>query len=216
MKFKSIRNKWLTAFAVSLVGVMVFVIACGSDEVTTPAPAAAPAPTAAPAKVADTSDQPKHGGVLRWALNLNCKTLDPAYAQSTCYKDFSHANFNSVLDTDDQFRIQPELVRSWSIDESGKTITFNIVQGARFHDGSNVTAQAIHKPDTIRRNLVKQVTAMVRWRESIIQMKKNGVDRVVEIGSGKVLAGLIRRIDKEIETTSISEPASVESFLKSL
>ena len=57
---------------------------------------------------------------------------------------------------------------------------------------------------------------MVRWRESIIQMKKNGVDRVVEIGSGKVLAGLIRRIDKEIETTSISEPASVESFLKSL
>ena len=81
---------------------------------------------------------------------------------------------------------------------------------------SNVTAQAIHEPDTIRRNLVKQVTAMVRWRESIIQMKKNGVDRVVEIGSGKVLAGLIRRIDKEIETTSVSDPSSVESFLKSL
>ena len=57
---------------------------------------------------------------------------------------------------------------------------------------------------------------MVRWRESIIQMKKNGVDRVVEIGSGKVLAGLIRRIDKEIETTSVSDPSSVESFLKSL
>ncbi len=57
---------------------------------------------------------------------------------------------------------------------------------------------------------------MVRWRESIIQMKKDGVDRVVESGSGKVLAGLVRRIDREVETISVSDPASAESFLKSL
>ncbi len=81
---------------------------------------------------------------------------------------------------------------------------------------SNVAAEAIQEPDTIRRNLVKQVTAMVRWRESIIQMRKDGVDRVVEIGTGKVLAGLVRRIDREIETISVSDPASVESFLNSL
>ena len=137
------QKKWLAALIVGLVGMMVFVVACGSDTTTTPRAPAAPAPTAAPKKVVDTSNQPKHGGVLRYALNLNCKTLDPAYAQSTCYKDFSHANFNSVLDTDDQFRLQSELVRSWSIDGSGKTVIFNIVQGARFHDGSNVTAQAV-------------------------------------------------------------------------
>jgi len=143
MKFQSIRSKWFTALTVGLIGVMVFVLACGSNDVSTPTTPSAAAPTAVPKEVVDTSNQPKHGGVLRYALNLNCKTLDPAYAQSTCYKDFSHANFNSVLDTDDQFRIQPELVRSWSIDGSGKTIIFNIVQGARFHDGSNVTAQAV-------------------------------------------------------------------------
>jgi [acyl-carrier-protein] S-malonyltransferase len=81
---------------------------------------------------------------------------------------------------------------------------------------SNVSARAIQEPDTIRRNLEKQVTAMVRWRESILEMKKEGVDKVVEIGSGRVLSGLMKRIDKEISAISVSDPDSIESFLNSI
>ncbi|MBS40997.1 MAG: [acyl-carrier-protein] S-malonyltransferase [Rhodospirillales bacterium] len=81
---------------------------------------------------------------------------------------------------------------------------------------SNVSARAIQEPDTIRRNLEKQVTAMVRWRESILEMKKEGVDKVVEIGSGRVLSGLMKRIDKEISAISVSDPESIESFLNSI
>ena len=81
---------------------------------------------------------------------------------------------------------------------------------------SNVSARATQEPDTIRRNLEKQVTAMVRWRESILEMKKEGVDKVVEIGSGRVLSGLMKRIDKEISAISVNDPDSIESFLNSI
>tara|TARA_A100001037_G_scaffold287606_1_gene297254 strand:- start:40 stop:981 length:942 start_codon:yes stop_codon:yes gene_type:complete len=81
---------------------------------------------------------------------------------------------------------------------------------------SNVSARAIQEPDTIRRNLEKQITAMVRWRESILEMKKEGVDKVVEIGSGRVLSGLMKRIDKEISAISVNDPDSIESFLNSI
>tara|TARA_B100000676_G_scaffold248099_1_gene251621 strand:+ start:702 stop:1595 length:894 start_codon:yes stop_codon:yes gene_type:complete len=80
---------------------------------------------------------------------------------------------------------------------------------------ANVTAKAVQEPDTICRQLVEQVTGLVRWRESVLQMKEDGVDKLVEIGSGKVLAGLVRRIDREISAVSVSDPESVESFLAS-
>ncbi len=81
---------------------------------------------------------------------------------------------------------------------------------------ANVTASAVSDPNEIRRLLVEQVTGMVRWRESVLYMKEQGVDQLVELGSGKVLAGLAKRIDRELSATSVQTPADVESFLKTL
>lgn len=81
---------------------------------------------------------------------------------------------------------------------------------------ANVTASAVSDPNTIRRLLVEQVTGMVRWRECVLYMKEQGVERLVEVGSGKVLAGLTKRIDKDLAAVSVGTPADVESFLKTL
>ncbi len=81
---------------------------------------------------------------------------------------------------------------------------------------ANVTASAVSDPNTIRRLLVEQVTGMVRWRECVLSMKEQGVERLVEVGSGKVLAGLTKRIDKDLAAVSVGTPADVESFLKTL
>ncbi|MCG5241737.1 ACP S-malonyltransferase [Azospirillum doebereinerae] len=81
---------------------------------------------------------------------------------------------------------------------------------------ANVTASAVSDPNAIRKLLIEQVTGMVRWRESVLFMKEQGVTTLVEIGSGKVLAGLTKRIDKELSASSVGTPADVESFLKTL
>jgi [acyl-carrier-protein] S-malonyltransferase len=81
---------------------------------------------------------------------------------------------------------------------------------------ANVTAAAVEEPDEIRSLLVRQVTAMVRWRESVIAMRAGGIDTVVELGSGKVLAGLVKRIDPDISASSVGTPADVEAFAKAL
>ncbi|BAI72313.1 [acyl-carrier-protein] S-malonyltransferase [Azospirillum sp. B510] len=81
---------------------------------------------------------------------------------------------------------------------------------------ANVTASAVSDPNAIRRLLVEQVTGMVRWRECVLSMKEQGVERLVEVGSGKVLAGLAKRIDKDLAAVSVGTPADVESFLKTL
>ncbi len=81
---------------------------------------------------------------------------------------------------------------------------------------SNVLASAISDPQEIRRRLVEQVTGTVRWRESVEFMAKNGITHVFEIGHGKVLAGLVGRIDKSITATPIGSPADIASALSIL
>ena len=81
---------------------------------------------------------------------------------------------------------------------------------------ANVTAAPVSTPSEIRRLLVRQVTGRVRWRESVLAMKEMGVDRVVELGTGKVLAGLVKRIDGDIAGSSVGSPADIETFMKSL
>src|SRR5215468_6713928 len=63
---------------------------------------------------------------------------------------------------------------------------------------ANVTARAVESPENIRRLLVDQVTGLVRWRESVLYMKEEGVHRLIELGAGKVLTGLARRIDRDL------------------
>ncbi len=81
---------------------------------------------------------------------------------------------------------------------------------------ANVTARAVVDAGTIRKLLVEQVTGLVRWRESVLFMKAQGVDRMVEIGAGKVLSGLAKRIDREIAASSVGEPGEIEALLRSL
>ena len=80
----------------------------------------------------------------------------------------------------------------------------------------NVSAERESDPEIIRRLLIEQVTAMVRWRESVLYMKDQGIESLVELGAGKVLSGLARRIDRDLSATAVGEPADVEAFLKSL
>jgi [acyl-carrier-protein] S-malonyltransferase len=79
---------------------------------------------------------------------------------------------------------------------------------------ANVTASAVTDPAEIRDLLVEQVTGTVRWRESVIYMKDHGVTELIEIGHGKVLAGLARRIDKDLGAQSIGTLESIDEFMK--
>jgi [acyl-carrier-protein] S-malonyltransferase len=81
---------------------------------------------------------------------------------------------------------------------------------------ANVTAAKATDPVDIRDLLVRQVTATVRWRECVNAMVELGVDSFVELGSGKVLSGLIRRIAPDAATTSAATPAEIEAVLKAL
>ena len=76
---------------------------------------------------------------------------------------------------------------------------------------SNVRARAISDPIEIKKLLVSQVTGSVRWRESIMWMANNNVNEIWEVGSGKALSGMIRRIDKNINTMTISSPEDIRA-----
>ena len=80
---------------------------------------------------------------------------------------------------------------------------------------ANVTARPTESPAQIRDLLVRQVTGRVRWTESVDFMAREGGDKFIEIGSGKVLAGLIKRIAKDAAIVSLGEPGDIDTFLKS-
>lgn len=81
---------------------------------------------------------------------------------------------------------------------------------------ANVTAQPVQNPEEIRRLLVEQVTAPVRWRESVLYMRAQEVEELVEIGAGKVLTGLTRRIDPALGARAVQGPDDVDALLKAL
>ena len=77
---------------------------------------------------------------------------------------------------------------------------------------TNVEAEAVTDPEAIRSGLVAQVTATVRWRESVAYMSAHGVTRFIELGAGKVLTGLIKRIVEGATAISVGSPADVAAF----
>ncbi|MEH6632725.1 MAG: ACP S-malonyltransferase [Halopseudomonas aestusnigri] len=80
----------------------------------------------------------------------------------------------------------------------------------------NVSADVVTDPEAIRNLLVEQVTGIVRWRESVEFMKSQDVEQLVELGAGKVLSGLTRRIDRELTSMNAGIPAEIEELLKNL
>ena len=78
---------------------------------------------------------------------------------------------------------------------------------------ANVLAQPIVDPDEIRNRLIEQVTGRVRWRESVAWLAENGVTTIVEIGSGKALTGMAKRIDKSLEAIAVGGAEDIDALL---
>ncbi|MEC9267965.1 MAG: ACP S-malonyltransferase [Alphaproteobacteria bacterium] len=101
-------------------------------------------------------------------------------------------------------------------DKMGRALAETVIQPPAVPLIANVTAARTVDPDMIRRQLVEQVCGRVRWRESVLVMKDLGIDTLVEVGAGKVLSGLAKRIDRDLSGVAINGPADVETFLASL
>jgi [acyl-carrier-protein] S-malonyltransferase len=81
---------------------------------------------------------------------------------------------------------------------------------------TNVTASFETSPEVLQKGLVEQVTGQVRWRETIESLTQYPISQVVEVGAGKVLTGLTKRINPELNAVAINTPQDIETFLKLL
>ena len=94
----------------------------------------------------------------------------------------------------------------------------NEIEKLTFYDAkniliSNVTAGEISDQSELRRLLVDQIENRVRWRESVINMINNGVDHFIEIGPGKVLSGLVKRINKNVKINTINNESDIKDLI---
>ena len=87
-----------------------------------------------------------------------------------------------------------------------QNITFNNPTNSLI---SNVTADEINDNETIKSLLIQQIESKVRWRESILYMIENGINNFIEIGPGKVLSGLIKRIDRDVKVSAINHEEDI-------
>jgi len=81
---------------------------------------------------------------------------------------------------------------------------------------SNVIAEAVSEPEAIRKLLVEQITKSVRWRESVLWIAKQGVSEIWEIGAGKALTGMVRRINRDIKCRQVALPEDISNLIESL
>ena len=91
------------------------------------------------------------------------------------------------------------------------------IEKANFIDGkntliSNVTATEIFNKDELKKLLIDQIENRVRWRESVIYMINKGTNQFIEIGPGKVLSGLIKRIDKNVKINTINSDSDIKEL----
>jgi len=100
-------------------------------------------------------------------------------------------------------------------DAMADALSYEVLEAPSVPLYANVTAAPTSDPDTIRAQLVEQVTGMVRWRESIANMSAAGVEEFVELG-GKVLGGMVKRIAPDAKVTSVVAIADVEALAKEI
>ena len=93
-----------------------------------------------------------------------------------------------------------------------KIINDQKLKDPKFKVVSNVTATAYNSIDEIKQLLIKQIESPVRWRESIEYMISQGTNTFVEIGPGKVLSGLIKRINKEVKVLNIDKLEDIQDI----
>ena len=77
---------------------------------------------------------------------------------------------------------------------------------------SNITADEIFNVDELKDLLIKQIENRVRWRESVVNMVDKVINQFIEIGPGQVLSGLVKRINKKVEVTSINNKVDIENI----
>ena len=75
-----------------------------------------------------------------------------------------------------------------------------------------MTAEEILDKDKLKNLLIEQIENRVRWRESILNMIKNGVNQFIEIGPGKVLSGLVKRIDRDVKINTINSETDIKDL----
>ena len=157
----------------------------------------------------------KHEGVCEIAN-------DNANGQVIVSGDISSIkNFQKILDENKKkFRLLPvsapfhcSLMKSAAekMEKKIKPVSFNKPIVGIF---SNVTASAEEDPDKIKNLLIQQIFSKVRWRESIINMSKFGVREFIEIGPGKVLSGLVKRIIKDCKINNINSLDNIKDVFK--
>ncbi len=91
------------------------------------------------------------------------------------------------------------------------------IHKTKFQDGentliSNVTAEEVNQKNKLKELLIDQIENRVRWRESVIKMLDNGVNHFIEIGPGKVLSGLVKRIDKSVKINTINSVSDIQDI----
>ncbi len=104
-----------------------------------------------------------------------------------------------------------------SLMKNATEIMRNEIKNIDFKDGkniliSNVTAKEILNKEELKEQLINQIESRVRWRESVIYMKNKGIDKFIEIGPGKVLSGLVKRIDKELKIHTINNENDIKDL----
>ena len=77
---------------------------------------------------------------------------------------------------------------------------------------SNVTANPINSPEVIKKLLIEQIEQPVRWRESVTNMLNSGISKFIEIGPGKVLSGLIKRIDRNVKLNQVNNITDIKNL----
>jgi [acyl-carrier-protein] S-malonyltransferase len=77
---------------------------------------------------------------------------------------------------------------------------------------SNVTGKEVTNSNELKNLLVKQVESRVRWRESVLLMTNKGINQFIEIGPGKVLSGLVKRIDKNVKISAINTEEDIKKI----
>ena len=97
--------------------------------------------------------------------------------------------------------------------EMSQKITESLFKDPKPSIISNVTAIAENEVNKIKKLLIKQITSRVKWRESVEYMINNGVNEFIEIGPGKVLSGLVKRINKDVKVFNINSIDDITNYI---
>ena len=171
--------------------------------------------------------------VLGTAIDEIKKIIIEIEAQNTCFVANDNSNgqivisgkiksldsFSKILDSKKIKYIKLQVsapfhcpLMNKASEEMKEKINSTIFNKPKVKIVSNVTAQPLNDPDQIKKLLIEQIEKPVRWRESVINMINIGAKQFIEIGPGKVLSGLVKRIDRNVKTNQVNNIVDIENL----